>query len=413
MIYISGGMAAAIASRWAPIRVQATISRVACTPGEKTPITATPPPSEAIEATTTPVASSISTPAPSQKPSLFPTLTPAPISTPVLTSTPANPPSPTPVTPEEPAEGTQEIDSIPPIVLGFSPEGGSILNEAQPIITVTFIDQGGSGIDPTGVAVTLDGIAVEGTTTILETKTAIFTFVSDAGLAEGIHRVTAEAMDLAGNKGNAATTTFTIDLTPPTVTIAVLPGDRNRATKTVTIQFSDVLSGVSFDTRKVTINGVDRTQDGEFEGNSWTLVELLKRQSHVIEAQVQDLAGNTKREREAFDIISTPPDFKVAFIGDQGLTVGAKAVLQLIKDEGAQMVIHSGAFDYDDNPDAWDQQIDDILGPGFPYFASVGNHDILDESAWPSYQAKYQARLDMIEGAVCTGDLGVQSVCHY
>jgi hypothetical protein len=84
------------------------------------------------------------------------------------------------VTPEEPAEGTQEIDSIPPIVLGFSPEGGSILNEAQPIITVTFIDQGGSGIDPTGVAVTLDGIAVDGTTTILETKTAIFTFVSDA-----------------------------------------------------------------------------------------------------------------------------------------------------------------------------------------------------------------------------------------
>ena len=89
----------------------------------------------------------------------------------------------------------------------------------------------------------------------------------------------------------------------------------------------------------------------------------------------------------------TPQNFKVAFIGDQGLSSNAVAVLNLIKDEGTDMVLHQGDFDYSDNPDAWDQQINGVLGDDFPYFASVGNHD---EIAWPGYQGKLQARLNKV-----------------
>lgn len=105
-----------------------------------------------------------------------------------------------------------------------------------------------------------------------------------------------------------------------------------------------------------------------------------------------------------------PPNFKVAFIGDQGLGANAQAVLTLIQSEGAAMVLHQGDFDYLDNPDAWDQQINDILGSTFPYFASVGNHDV---GQWAGYQQKLQARLDNIPEATCLGDLGVKSACHY
>ena len=105
-----------------------------------------------------------------------------------------------------------------------------------------------------------------------------------------------------------------------------------------------------------------------------------------------------------------PPNFKVAFIGDQGLGPNSVAVLQLIKDEGAQMVLHQGDFEYTNNPNAWDQQINVVLGADFPYFASVGNHDV---SAWSGYQQKLNERLVRISGAVCTGDLGVQSSCTY
>lgn len=107
---------------------------------------------------------------------------------------------------------------------------------------------------------------------------------------------------------------------------------------------------------------------------------------------------------------STTPNFKVAFLGDQGLTAGSRAVLQLIKDEGAQMVLHQGDFDYTDNPTAWDDQITSVLGANFPYFAVIGNHDV---TQWAGYQQKLAERLARIPGASCTGDLGVQATCRY
>jgi hypothetical protein len=106
----------------------------------------------------------------------------------------------------------------------------------------------------------------------------------------------------------------------------------------------------------------------------------------------------------------TPPNFKVAFITDQGVGGDALAVLQLILDEGASMVLHQGDFDYENNPDAWDEQISSVLGPDFPYFASIGNHDV---EQWPGYQAKLLERLGKIVGARCAGDLGVKSSCSY
>src|SRR5262245_55265443 len=61
-----------------------------------------------------------------------------------------------------------------------------------------------------------------------------------------------------------------------------------------------------------------------------------------------------------------PPNLRIAFIGDQGLDADAQAVLTMIRDEGASAVMHSGDFDYEDNPEAWNHQIDAILGPNFP-----------------------------------------------
>ena len=73
--------------------------------------------------------------------------------------------------------------------------------------------------------------------------------------------------------------------------------------------------------------------------------------------------------------IPTDAGLKVAFIGDSGDGENFRRVLGLIKSEGAVMVMHQGDFDYADNPGAFFATIDSILGPDFPYFASVGNHD--------------------------------------
>src|SRR6202521_2836626 len=83
----------------------------------------------------------------------------------------------------------------------------------------------------------------------------------------------------------------------------------------------------------------------------------------------------------AGDSIATEPDLKIAFIGDVGHGANQQAVLRLIKSEGAQAVLHQGDFDYTNDPTAFWGSVDAVLGPNFPYFASIGNHDA---SNWPT-----------------------------
>ena len=108
----------------------------------------------------------------------------------------------------------------------------------------------------------------------------------------------------------------------------------------------------------------------------------------------------------------TPVNFKVAFIGDQGLGSNAVAVLNLIKSEGADAVVHSGDFDYKDDPAAWDAQINDILGKDYPYFASVGNHDKNNFYGSGGYQEFMEVRMNRL-GITWSGDLGVKSSLKY
>ena len=108
----------------------------------------------------------------------------------------------------------------------------------------------------------------------------------------------------------------------------------------------------------------------------------------------------------------TPRNFKIAFIGDQGLGNPSEKVLKLIKDEDAQAVVHLGDFDYRDYPGAWDGQINNILGPNFPYFAVIGNHDLKRWKGSDGYQELIKDRFKRV-GITWSGDLGVQSSFTY
>ena len=107
-----------------------------------------------------------------------------------------------------------------------------------------------------------------------------------------------------------------------------------------------------------------------------------------------------------------PPNFRIAFIGDQGLGPNAVAVLNLIKLESAQAVMHSGDLDYLDDPAAWEAQINSVLGANFPYFVSIGNHDELAWSGPNGYQKFLENRFNRL-GITWTGRLGVRSSFHY
>jgi hypothetical protein len=133
--------------------------------------------------------------------------------------------------------------------------------------------------------------------------------------------------------------------------------------------------------------------------------------AHIISCQpdARNSTGQIQKKVSArLQQTKTPDNYTVAFIGDQGPKVNALAVLELIKNEGADAVVHSGDFDYEDNPAAWEARINAILGADFPYFASVGNHD-KDKFYGPGgYQEFMMARMDRM-GITWDGDLGVKS----
>ena len=109
---------------------------------------------------------------------------------------------------------------------------------------------------------------------------------------------------------------------------------------------------------------------------------------------------------------TTPPNFKIAFIGDQYLGSNPDAVMNLIKAEGAQAVMISGDLDYTDNPAAWETQINNVLGPNFPVFVAIGNHDVAAWAGPAGYQQYLKNRFNRL-GISWSGDLGVQSSFHY
>jgi hypothetical protein len=108
----------------------------------------------------------------------------------------------------------------------------------------------------------------------------------------------------------------------------------------------------------------------------------------------------------------TPINFKIAFIGDQGLNSNSVAVLDLIRAEGAQAVAHQGDFGYSTNTAVWDAQINNVLGPNFPYFASIGNADDSDFSGPTGYQQLLINRMNRL-GITWSGNLGIRSSFHY
>ncbi len=75
------------------------------------------------------------------------------------------------------------------------------------------------------------------------------------------------------------------------------------------------------------------------------------------------------------DVVLPEQGVKIAFLGDSGIDQDFQNVLNLIKDEQVDAVVHLGDFDYTQNPNAFDAKITSVLGESFPYLVLPGNHD--------------------------------------
>jgi len=112
-----------------------------------------------------------------------------------------------------------------------------------------------------------------------------------------------------------------------------------------------------------------------------------------------------------------PVNLTIAYVSNTGVGLSSKEVYRLIKNEGAELVIHSGDFDYEYDPAAFDSDINDVLGKHFPLLAVIGEHDWggvkLTWTDSPGYQDYLLMRLRLTPNITCSGTIGVNYWCVY
>jgi RHS repeat-associated protein len=146
------------------------------------------------------------------------------------------------------------LDTTPPVVGILIPANGAVSNHATEHVVIRYSDDF-SGMDPSSVRITLDGADVTANLAVGPEQAE-----GDLTVTAGVHHLRVDLADRAANPASADSA-FTIDLTPPTVSI-VSPVSgilSNGATQHVLVQYSDDLSGVDPASVRITLDGADVT----------------------------------------------------------------------------------------------------------------------------------------------------------
>ena len=171
----------------------------------------------------------------------------------------------------------------------------------------------------TGQASTV--VTIKEGSTILGTPTADSTGAwsyTSSGLADGAHTLTATQTNLAGNTVTA-TLSFTLDKTPPAVSIGLVSDTGSSAIDKITS--SPAIKGTGQANAVVTIkegSTILSTPTADSTGAwSYTPTGLLDG-AHTLSAFQTDLAGNTGTATLSFTLDKTPPALSIGLVSDTG-----------------------------------------------------------------------------------------------
>jgi len=129
---------------------------------------------------------------------------------------------------------------------------------------------------------------------------------SFAGLSDGSHTFAVEAVDKAGNISTAASYTWTLDTTPPTVTITAKPSNLTTIA-TASFTFSGTDSGTGVDHYEYRIDG------GAWTSNTTGAASFtgLADGSHTFAVEAVDKAGNISTASYTWTLDTTPPTVSI------------------------------------------------------------------------------------------------------
>jgi len=189
-------------------------------------------------------------------------------------------------------------DIIPPQITINEPTDGSFLPDGRPSIELTMFDIG-SGIDRGSLALRANDSSFGAKCTFGDSGTSAIC-TPDEPFSEGEIELTARIADLAGNLSEPARATFTIDMTPPVVTV-VSPADG-----LLTNQPQQMVVGSVSEPVELHLNGATVPLDGQnaFDYGPVSLAEG----GNVLAFIATDRAGNQGETDVAVTLDTIPPD---------------------------------------------------------------------------------------------------------
>jgi RHS repeat-associated protein len=199
-------------------------------------------------------------------------------------------------------------DLIAPQLQIVLPAPGSYVNTQTPTLQVSYSDIG-SGVDATSLAFQFSGGALAASCTY---GAAGATCTPGTPLPAGPITLTATVKDFAGNAAPPAAVTFTIDTTPPVVTIL------SPAAGLLTNQPQQTVVGAVSKRATVTVNGAAAVVTPSL---TFTLPITLQEGPNAIVAVATDLAGNQGAATVQVTLDTIPP----AAVDPQKVTVTTPA----------------------------------------------------------------------------------------
>ncbi len=196
------------------------------------------------------------------------------------------------------------FDFTPPAVSLNSPANNSLLNTSTVGFNFTATDIDSAAVNCT---VFVDNAASASNSS---TQNSTPTVVSVIGISDGNHNWSVSCQDNSSNSGSSPTWSFTVDTTPPAVTLNSPVNALNTSSTSLNFNFTAADNIASTMNCSLFIDGVQNSTNASTSNNTATIfpVSGISQGNHNWSVQCKDTAGNTGNSvTRTFTVDTTPP----------------------------------------------------------------------------------------------------------
>lgn len=215
-------------------------------------------------------------------------------------------------------------DTTVPTIAIDTPADGSFTNEPSPTIGLTFADTG-IGVDSETLVLRADHEPLDAECTFEDTTAEC---LPAAPLAEGTIRLDAAIADHAGNRAEAEPVTFTVDTTPPAITLDSPQEGLQTNSAELTV------AGKLNEPAEVTVNGAAVGLDAQ---QGFSRVIGLEEGANAVNVSARDRAGNTATATRSVHLDTVAP-----FLPDLSLIQISEPVDGVVTVSGAPLAAEPG-----------------------------------------------------------------------